>query len=75
MVKASINKHANYNTTTLHRSRPVGKGTVRRRQVGEQMAGNMHTMGTSFAEKVRDVQRMVDAQNGEGRPDIVEFQH
>jgi len=34
----------------------------------------MHTMGTSFARKVRDVRQIAEAQIGEGMADIVEFQ-
>jgi len=44
-----------------------------RRRLGEQIAVNMHTMGTSFAEKVREVQQIAEAQIGEGVADIAEF--
>ena len=54
MVKKAIDKHAKYTTTELDRSRPVKKGAVTRRRLGEQVV-NMHTMGTSFVGKVRDV--------------------
>ena len=74
MVKKAINKHAKYTTTELDRSRPVKKGAATRRQLGEQIAVNMHTMGTSFVGKVRDVQQIAEAQIGEGVADIVEFE-
>jgi len=48
LVKKAIDKHTRYNTTELDRSHPVKKGTVTRRRLGEQVAVNMHTMGTSF---------------------------
>ena len=54
LVKKAIDKHAKYTTTELDRSRPVKKGAVTRRRLGEQVV-NMHTMGTSFVGKVRDV--------------------
>ena len=43
-----------------------------RRQLGEQLAFNMHTMGTSFVGKVRDVRQITEAQIGQGSADIVE---
>jgi len=55
LVKKAIDKHAEYTTTELDRSRPVKKGVATRRRLGEQVAVNMHTMGTSFVGKVRDV--------------------
>ena len=55
MVKKAINKHEKYTTTEVDRSRPVKKGAVTKRQLGEQVAVNTHTMGTSFVGKVRDV--------------------
>ena len=55
MVKKPIEKHAKYTTTELDRSLPIKKGTTTRRQLGEQVAVNMHTMGTSFVGKARDV--------------------
>jgi len=67
-------KHAKYTTTELDRSRPVKKGAVTRRQLGEQVAVNMHTMGTSFVGKVRDVQQIAEVQVGEGVADMVEFE-
>ena len=33
----------------------------------------MHTMGTSFVGKIRDVWQIAEAQVGEGIADIVEF--
>jgi len=55
LVKKAINKHAKYTTTELDRSCPVKKGAATRRRLGEQVALNMHTMGTSFVGKVGDV--------------------
>jgi len=34
----------------------------------------MHTMGTSFVAKVRDVQQIAEVQIGEGVADMVEFE-
>jgi len=34
----------------------------------------MHTMGTSFARKLRDVRQMAEVQIGEGMANIVAFQ-
>ena len=34
----------------------------------------MHTMGTSFVGKVRDVQQIAEAQSGEGVADMLEFE-
>jgi len=73
-VKKAIDKHAKYTTTELDRSRPVKIGEVTRRQLGEQVAVNMHTMGTSFVRKVRDVQQIAEAQIGEGVADMAEFE-
>ena len=67
-----VNKHAKFTTTELDRSRPVKNGAATRR-LGEQVAVNMHTMGTSFVGKVRDVEQIAEAQIGEGVADIVEF--
>jgi len=72
-VKKAIDKHAKYTTTELDRSRPVKKGAATRRQLGEQVAVNMHTMGTRFVGKVRDVWQIAEAQIGEGVADMVEF--
>ena len=55
MVKTVIDEHAEYITAELDRSRPVKKGAATRRRLGKQVAVNMHTMGTSFVRKVRDV--------------------
>jgi len=55
LVKEAINKHANYHTVELDRSRPVRKEAATRRRFGEQTV-NMHTaMRSSFVGKVRDV--------------------
>ena len=48
MVKKAINEDAKYITAELDRSRPVTKGAATRRRLGEQVAVNMHTMGTIF---------------------------
>jgi len=62
LVKKAIDKHAKYTTIELDRSRPVKKGAATRRRFGEQVAVNMHTMGTSFVGKVRDVWQIAEAQ-------------
>jgi len=74
LVKKAINKHAKYTTIELDRSRPVKKGAATRRQVGEQVAVNMHTMGTSFVGRARDVQQIAEARIGEGVAAVVEFE-
>jgi len=74
LVKKAINKHAKYTTTELDRSCPVKKGAATRRRLGEQVAVNMHTMGTSFVGKARDVWQIAEAQIGEGVADMVEFE-
>ena len=74
LVKKANNKHARYTTTELDRSRPVKKGAAARRRLGEQVAVNMLTMGTSVVGKVRDVQQIAEVQIGEGVADIVEFE-
>ena len=73
MVKKAINEHAKYTTAELGKSRPVKKGAATRRRLGEWVAANMHTMGTSFVGKVRDVQQIAEAQIGERVADMVEF--
>ena len=57
MVKEAINEHANHNNAELDRSRQIKKGSSTRRRFAEQVAVSMHTMGTSFVGKVRDVQQ------------------
>jgi len=74
LVKKAIDKHAKCTTTELDRSRPVKKGAATRRRFGEQVAVKMHTMGTSFVGKVRDVRQIAEAQIGEGVADMVEFE-
>jgi len=74
LVKKAINKHAKYTTTELDRSRPVKDKEATRRRLGEQVAVNMHTIGTSFVGKVRDVQQIAEAQIREGVADMVEFE-
>jgi len=61
LVKKAINKHAKYTTAELERSRPVKNVAATRRRLGEQVAVNMHTMGTSFIGKVRDVRQIAEA--------------
>jgi len=72
-VKKAIDEHAEYNTAELDRSRPVKIRAAARRRLGEQVAVNMHTMGTSFVGKIRDVRQIAKAQIGEGVTDMVEF--
>jgi len=74
LVKKAIDKQAKYTTTELDRSRPVTKGAATRRRLGEHVAVNLHTMGTSFDRKVRDVRQIAEAQIGEGVADMVEFE-
>jgi len=74
LMKKAIDEHAKYNTAELDRSRPEKKGAVTRRRLGEQVAVNMHTMGTSFVGKVRDVRQIAEAQIGEGVADMMEFE-
>jgi len=74
LVKKAIDKHAKYTITELDRSLPVKKGAATRRRLGEQIAVNMHTMGTSFVGKVRDVRQIAEAQIGEGVADMMEFE-
>jgi len=50
------------------------QGAVRRRQLGEQGAVNMNTMGTSFVGKVKDVRQIAKAQIGKEMADVVGFQ-
>jgi len=64
-VKKAIDEHAEYNTAELDRSRPVKKGATTRRRLGEQVAVNTYTMGTSFVGKERDVRQIAEAQIGE----------
>jgi len=66
LVKKTIIEHAEYNTAELDRSRPVKKGAAARRRLGQQVAVNTHTMGTSFVGKERDVRQIAEAQIGGG---------
>jgi hypothetical protein len=68
LVKKAIDEHAEYNTAELDRSCPVKKGAATRRRLGEQVAVNTHTMGTSFVRRVRDVRQIAEAQIGGGWP-------
>jgi hypothetical protein len=74
LAKKAIDEHAKYTTAELDRSRPVKKRAVTRTRLGEQVAVNMHTMGTSFVGKVRDVRQIAEAQIGEGVADMVDFE-
>ena len=71
--KKTIDEHAEYNTAELDRSQLVKKGAATRRQLGEQVGVNTHTMGTSFVGKVRGVRQIAQAQIGEGVAEMVEF--
>jgi len=71
--KKTIDEHAEYNTAELDRSQLVKKGSATRRQLGEQVGVNTHTMGTRFIGKVRDVRQIAEAQIGEGVAEMVEF--
>ena len=73
MMKKAIDEHAEYNAADFDRSRPVKKGAVTRRRLGEQVVVNMHTMGTSFVGKVRDMREIAEAQIGDGVADMAEF--
>ena len=73
MWKKTSDEHAEHNTAKLDRSRPVRKGAATRRRLGEQVAVNTHTMGTSFVGKVRDVRQIAEAQIGKGVADMVEL--
>ena len=68
MVKKAIDEHAEFNTAELDRSRPVKKGAATRRRLGEQVAVNTQTMGTSFVRKVKHVRQIAEAQIGEVWP-------
>jgi len=69
-VKGAINQHTNCNTAELDRSRPVKQGAATRRRLGERLAVIMHTMGTGFVGKLRDVRQIAEAQIGEGLADM-----
>jgi len=73
LVKRAIDEHAEYITAELDRSRPFKQGAATKRQIGEQVAVNTHTMGTSFVGKVRDMRQIAEAQIGEGVADMVKF--
>jgi len=68
LAKKAIDEHADYDTVELDRSRPVKKGAATRRQLGERVAVNTHTMGKSFVGKVRDVRQRAEVQIGKGWP-------
>jgi len=72
-VKKAIDEHAEYNTAELDRSRPVKKAAATRRRLGEQVAVNTHTMGTSFVGKGGDVRQIAEAQIGEGVAGMMKF--
>jgi len=71
-VQKAIDEHANYNNTKFDRSRPVKKGAATRR-LGEQVAVDTNTMGTSFVGKVTDMRQIAEAQFGEEVADMVDF--
>jgi len=73
LVKKAIDEHAEYDTAEHDRIRPVKRGVASRRRLGEQVAVNTHTMGTSFVGRVRDVRQITEAQIGEGVADMVKF--
>ena len=73
LVKKAIDEQAKCTTAGLDRSRPVKKKAATRRRLGEQVAVNMHTMGTSFVGKVRDVRQIEEARIGEVA-DMVELE-
>ena len=54
LVKVAMNEHANYNIAEpLDRICIIKKRAATRRRLGEQVAVNMYTMGTSFVGKVK----------------------
>ena len=61
LVKKAIDEHAKYIIAELDSCRPVKKGAATKRRLGEQVVVNMHTMGTSFVGKVRDVRQTAEA--------------
>ena len=73
-VKKAIDEHAKYTTAELASSRPFNKEAATRSRLGEQVAVNMHMMGTSFVGKVRNVRQIAEAQIEEGVADMVEFE-
>jgi len=73
LAKKAIDEHAEYDNVELDRSRPVKKGAATRRQLGEHIAVNTHTMDTSFVGKVGDVRQRAEVQIGKGVADMVEF--
>ena len=74
LVKKATDKYAKYITTEFDRSCPVKKGAATRRRLAEQVAVKVHTMGTSFVGRVRDVRQIAEAQIGKGVTDMVEFE-
>jgi len=56
LVKAAIEKYAAHKIVEFNMSCLFRKGAASGRRIGKQMSINMHTMGTSFAEQVRDMQ-------------------
>jgi len=56
LVKKAIDQHAKYTTVEL-----VKNVAATRRRLSEQAEVNMHTMGTSFVGKVRDVRQIAEA--------------
>jgi len=74
LLKKAINEHANYNIAEpLDRICIIKKRAATRRRLGEQVAVNMHTMGTSFVGKVRNVRHIAEAQIRDEVADMKEF--
>jgi len=57
LVKTAIDEHADFKIAKLDRSRRITTDAARRWLTGKKVAVNIHTMGTSFFGKVRDVRR------------------
>ena len=63
-----------YNTAELDRSCPVKKRAATRRRLGEQVAVNTRTTGTSFVGKVKGVRQIAEVRIRERVANIVEIQ-
>jgi len=53
LVEQAIDDHTNYDTAEFARSRPIQKGTARKRRLSEQVDVNMHTMFIIFVGKAQ----------------------
>jgi len=73
LVKKAIDEHATNNTAELDRGHPIKKKEATRRQLGELVAVNTHTIDTSFVGKVRGVRQIAEVQMAERVADMVEF--